>query len=264
MIQASDDKPSIVPGPSRVPFLLALAVTCLGLVVMAAWYADYAPLIGVQPSFPPMMFNAALLFALSGLGLVAFHFRQPRLTLVLGMTVAVFALLTLTQYLFGVDLGLDRLLMRDVHADPSRVPGRMAPNTALAFMLSGIALMAVGTSRRHPHRHALIGILGALVAALALVSVFGYASGIPAAYAWGRAIGMAAHAALGFLLLGGMFYCLCLARGLHRRSAAAALAAAHGGHRRSGDGCRRLAGAAWTGTHAYRAAGPDRNRSGTQ
>ena len=205
MTQASDDKPSIVPGPSRVPFLLALAVTCLGLVVMAVWYADYAPLIGVQPSFPPMMFNAALLFTLSGLGLVAFYFRQPRLTLVFGMTVAVFALLTLTQYLFGVDLGLDQLLMRDVHADPSRVPGRMAPNTALAFMLSGIALMAVGTSHRHPHRHALIGILGALVAALALVSAFGYASGIPTAYAWGHAIGMAAHAALGLLLLGGCF-----------------------------------------------------------
>lgn len=171
---------------------------------MAAWYAGYAPLLRVRPSFPPILFNTALLFVLSGGGLLALSRGYVRLAFAFGTAVVAAVLLTLLQHLFGVGLGIDQLLMRDALAGNLRTPGRMTYNTASGFALAGLSLMVLSVCRQHPQRHAAVAILGAFILALALFSLFGYVSGMPEAYTKNHhVVGMALLTVVGFLLLGG-------------------------------------------------------------
>jgi len=149
-----------------------------------------------------MMFNAAVLFTLSGGGLLAFYFRAPRLSVGLGVVVITLGLATLLQYLFEVNFGIDELFVRDTDAAGNRPPGRMAFNAALAFVQAGFALTLMGVRHRHPQRHAVVAVLGMLTVAFALLVLFGYLSGIETIHTWGHAIGMAPPAALGFLVIG--------------------------------------------------------------
>ncbi|TAM46748.1 MAG: PAS domain S-box protein [Gammaproteobacteria bacterium] len=196
--------PAVVPRSSRILFIPGLLITGFGLIVMAAWYAGYAPLLRVRPSFPPILFNTALLFGLSGGGLLALSRGHVRLAFAFGTAVVAMVLLTLLQHLFGVDLGIDQLFMRDALAGILRTPGRMTYNTASGFALAGLSLLVLSVRRRHPQRHAAVAIFGGLVLVLALFSLFGYVSGMPEAYTKNHhVVGMALLTVAGFLLLGG-------------------------------------------------------------
>lgn len=77
-------------------------------------------------------------------------------------------------------------------------PGRMAPNTALCFILSGSALALLSTNKHHT----IIEILALLLLAFALKALVGYLIGAGNGYAWGKLTGMALHTTTGFLALG--------------------------------------------------------------
>lgn len=82
---------------------------------------------------------------------------------------------TLIQYATGYDLGIDLALGRDVLRDDARYPGRVAPNTAIAFLLFGLALL---TRNRQTRRGAspsdFVLVLVLLIGCMALL---GYAYG---------------------------------------------------------------------------------------
>jgi signal transduction histidine kinase/CheY-like chemotaxis protein len=104
--------------------------------------------------------------------------------------------LTLAEYLFGVSLGVDWYLPGVVEWSNPYL-GRMAPNTAVAFVLVGLGLACAG--RVAP---GMVGFCGVLVFCLANTALVGYLSDLRGAYIWGEFSGMALQSALGFLLLG--------------------------------------------------------------
>jgi sigma-B regulation protein RsbU (phosphoserine phosphatase) len=95
--------------------------------------------------------NAAVCLVLLGLALgltrKADHRRpsepRERSGQILAGIVALVGLLTLTEHVFGWDLGIDQLLFREPAADAffSRAPGLIAPITALEFLLLGLGLI---------------------------------------------------------------------------------------------------------------------------
>ena len=87
-----------------------LALT-LGVVVLFGWYAHISTLIQVHPSFVAMQYNTALGFLVCGIGLVAANLLKARVTLFTGSFLVLLGGLTLIQYIFSVDLGIDQLLM---------------------------------------------------------------------------------------------------------------------------------------------------------
>ncbi len=115
-----------------------------------------------------------------------------------GVSVALF------EYIKGVDLGIDQLLMQHYITVLTSHPGRMAPNTALCFMLSGSAvLLSAGILRRWA---ALTNaILGSLLLGLAVIALFGYVIGLESVYGWGQLTCMAVHTAAGFIVVGSGF-----------------------------------------------------------
>ena len=94
-------------------------------------------------------------------------------------------LLTLIQYIFILDFGIDQLFMEHHITVGTSHPDRMAPNTAVCFSLTGAALLAISEFRLR--RLPLItGILGSIILALGVVAFFGYLMEIESAYGWGN------------------------------------------------------------------------------
>jgi signal transduction histidine kinase len=178
--------------------LVGLAVGAAGGVLAAGWLLRAPELVELPPDWTPMQANAALGFAVAGLGLVLAAAGGPlrHLASLLGVGVAALGGATLAQYALGSDLGIDQRLVPDWMGTDAAHPGRMAPNAALGLAVAGASLALARTLPM------LASALGALAAALGASALLGYATGIEDAYGWGSLTRMAPGTALGLLLLG--------------------------------------------------------------
>src|SRR5438046_4343358 len=111
-----------------------------GGLVLIGWLLDIALLKSVWPGLVTMKANAALAFVFGGCALWMlgadpadpFAGRRRRIGQVFASIVALIGLLTLSEYFFGWDLGIDQCLFRDVQGIADTLPpGRMPHITAL-------------------------------------------------------------------------------------------------------------------------------------
>ena len=99
----------------------------LGFVVLIGWYAHSAALIQVYPTFVPMQYNTAASFLLCGLMVLGLAYNRHWLALACGVVVTTVGTLTLTEYIFGINIGIDQLMMQHYITLETSNPGRMAP-----------------------------------------------------------------------------------------------------------------------------------------
>src|SRR5262245_52238827 len=174
----------------------------LGSVVLFGWHTHRLWLIQIRPTFVPMQYNAALSVLLGGLGLLVLSWGRARLAVACGIVMATIGLLTLCEYLFGLSLGLDQLFFSPFITVRTSHPGRMAPQTALSFLLTGTVLMMLCRPARHGLVRLLPGLLSLSVGGLGLVGSFGYVAGVPTAYQWQPFTDMSMLCAIGCVVLG--------------------------------------------------------------
>lgn len=177
------------------------SVFLLGVTVIIGWYFNLPILIQVHPSFVAMQFNTALGFFVLGLAILIFNIHRKIITISLATIAILLGSLTLIQYIFQIDLSIDTLFMEPYILVGASHPGRMAPNTALNFLLSGIALVLISQPKRKINLLT-SSFLGALVIGLGTVVFLGYLSSIETAYGWGRLTRMALHTSSGFVVFG--------------------------------------------------------------
>jgi diguanylate cyclase (GGDEF)-like protein len=191
------------PNAARTATLVAgAACALLGLLVLLGWHLHVPLVIQIHPAFAPMQYNTALGFLLGGSGLLAAQGRRRAVSMACALGVALIGLLTLLTHIFASDIGLDQLFMQHYITVASSRPGRMAPNTALCFLLIGSALLLTGAGAPLRRRWHGVCLLAALAIGLSLAALMGYVVGIPGAYGWGNLTRMAVHTALGFVTLG--------------------------------------------------------------
>ena len=178
----------------------------LGLVVLTGWYTHNLNLIQVNPAFVPMQYNTALGFVLAGLGLSAMAFSRLRIAGLVGLVTLSLGFATLVQYVAAVDLSIDQLFMEHYVNVKTSHPGRMAPNTALCFSLSGLTLLLASFFNKKEENNGVVGVLGVMILGLGIVAFTGYLTGMETAYGWGHLTKMAIHTALGFIVLGIGFF----------------------------------------------------------
>ncbi len=104
----------------RAATLAGAFTAAMGILVLVGWYTHNVTLIQVFPAFVPMQYNTALGFVLCGSGLVALTHDRFLLAGALGSAAGVIGLLTLIEYLFGVQLGLDELFLEHYIRSASR------------------------------------------------------------------------------------------------------------------------------------------------
>jgi PAS domain S-box-containing protein len=193
--------------PENVAALVAAAsgasVAVLGGLVIAGWLTVAVALIQILPGMPPMQYNTALGFMICGAALLAATLDLRRPTALLGGLATIMGLATLFENLFHRNLGIDDFLVETYIFTGVSAPGRMAPNSALALSLVGLALLVLAWRPVSRSWHLWPALLGAIVVALGTAALVGYAADVPQAYGWGDFNRMALHTAIGFSLLGG-------------------------------------------------------------
>lgn len=185
---------------SLVNLLLSSLILLLGLLVLTGWFIGSEPLIQINPAFAPMQFNTALGFFMSGFGFLMIVLKKRQVASILGALIFLVGLLTLIEYIFGMNLGLDELFMEHSITILTSHPGRMAPNTALSFTLTGIAIILISSFYSVKNILFWISALGAIVFALAVVAFAGYLTNIETSFGWGHLTRMAIHTSAGFFV----------------------------------------------------------------
>ena len=194
--------------------LMGVLSLILGAVVLSGWYLHEPALIQVNPAFVPMQYNTALGFAVGGLALLGLTGFWPRFAGITSVIVLLTGALTLIEYIFAVDLHIDQLFMEHYIDLKTSNPGRMAPNTALCFSLTGLTVLLSTLYHDRARITAWTATLGALIISLGVTALAGYMISVEGAYGWGHMTRMAIHTAAGFIILGGGFVALAWSRNL--------------------------------------------------
>ena len=169
--------------------VVALAVALMGAVVCVGWAVGSRAVIQLHPGWAPMQFTTAVGFALSGMAAYLAFQRINRLAQCVAVAVATVGAVGLLEHAIGHPLGI---------SPPHPVTGAMAPGSALGFVaLSGAIVCEVR------ERYAAAAVLAGLVTASGMLALSGYVGEGQAAPGIDALMGMAAHTALGFALLGG-------------------------------------------------------------
>lgn len=181
---------------------ISLALVVLGAVVMVGWWVRSETIVQINPEFTPMQFNTALCFLLGGTGLGALARRHKWAVRVCAGALALISGLTALQYLTGGSLGIDELFVDHFTMVETTHPGRMAPNTAFAFLLSAAFLACAAPVWQPGLSRSLLLVFSPAIVGLAVLSLTGYAAGIEALFGWSQFTRMAIHTSLGFLVFG--------------------------------------------------------------
>lgn len=156
--------------------ILAFLVAAEGLKVIAGWLLNNDWLTGRHQTGSFVAPNTALLFVVSGAAILLLgvdHRATRLLARVLGVCVLLFGLLTVAEYVFHVNLGIDTLFFRRALArwTVTPTPGRFAIQTALAFSATGFAILLTDVKRR---RLVLSEPFSAFVFLVAFFGIVGY------------------------------------------------------------------------------------------
>ncbi len=181
----------------------SLLVFVTGYVTLTAWLLNLQPLKSLWPGLVTLKANAAFCLMLSGFSLwlmrnEAMSQRKRFVARSGSVAVLVVGLLTLAEYLFASNLGIDQLLFRESAGAPGTShPGRMSPLTAFSMALLGTSLFLL-TGRRGPF---VSQILALAAAPISLTALLGYLYGVKRLYGFASFTEMAPQTAVALLLL---------------------------------------------------------------
>lgn len=187
-------------------FLASVIVFSIGLVVLAGgWGLGIASLRTIRPSLGTMEAVTAASFMLSGISLwflcyVPVHPVNRRIAQVAATVVFLAGLITLAEYAFGRNLGIDLLLFPESsRATRDLIPGRMGLYTALNFSILGLGLFLFDLKTQNGRWP---GQIFSLIAGqVALVSLVGYFYHVGSLHEIGRYSFMSIQTTVVFLVL---------------------------------------------------------------
>lgn len=193
------------PQKNRAIIIISIISIITGFVVMTGWELKISLLRHIVPGFVDMVFNTGLCFVLYGGALLATQYpslkykRQAFFTLsALGALIGV---ITLLQFLFHFNTGLDELFVTDpqIVSSDHLFPGRMAFNAAINVSLLGLGLLMLGGRGRLPKL--LAQYFFHLVTALSAIALIGYLYGVSLFNTILYVSSMATHTAILFFIL---------------------------------------------------------------
>ena len=128
-----------------MPRIAAVTAAAVGAAALVGWAFDLPVLTSIVPGLSSMKANTAVAFILAGVSLWLWDAHSKNGVLIgtaCATVVATIGLLTISEYLFRWDLGIDQLLVRGpAAAVGTPFPGRMGLNTALNFALLSVPLL---------------------------------------------------------------------------------------------------------------------------
>ncbi|GEM_PF-3250613 len=190
----------------RIAVVMALSVACIGLLVLLGWALDISLLKSIGRDYITVKANSAISFIMAGVSILmviggkAGGIKKYRIGMLLAGLVVLTGVLNVSEYVFRADLGIDQLIFKDPANDLGTVnPGRMAPNSAINFILTGIAILLLDAGDKK------IFTLGSIcVFITGLISFFalvGYSFGTSEFLGIGTYTRMALYSAVAFFMI---------------------------------------------------------------
>jgi len=202
---ADESGPLVLARAERlIPQCAAVTAMVAGCAALCGWIVGNDVLKSLVPGLVAMNPVTAVAFVLLGLSLWLSILpptgRRPALAQRCGSVVVLIGLLKLCDVFLGWNSGIDRLLFPGaLETVTTGLPNRMAPTTALNFVIMGFAMVLEPRTYR---RYVLGQSLLMLSAFVSLMSLMGYIYSISFFYRIGSFIPMALPTALTFLVLG--------------------------------------------------------------
>jgi signal transduction histidine kinase/CheY-like chemotaxis protein len=180
-------------------------VTLTAFAVLGGWFFEIRVLKSIVPHYITMKANTAVCFLLLSAVLYLFkdETRSP-LRLQLGSIAAMIVIfisgLTLFEYLLDYNFGIDELFFKDPEGINGHFPpGRLAPITAINFILLSAAFL-IGNIPRNPN-HKLAQFLTGLAFVASLQGLMGYLINITYLFGSAYYTQMAIHTTICFILI---------------------------------------------------------------
>jgi signal transduction histidine kinase/DNA-binding response OmpR family regulator len=190
----------------RLSKVLCLVALVFPFSTACGWIFGIPLLTQFHPALPPIQPNTGVGLAIGALAILltperpSMNQRTP-IVLLLASSILLLGLLTLSEYAFGWDLGIDRILTRGAPTASQPFPGRPLPQTSLNFVLLGAVLLSfnLGIWPLHLGQVAWIAVgANSITAATAYIfstrTLYGFPLHTPA-------IGMAVHTSIAFVIL---------------------------------------------------------------
>src|ERR1035441_3438681 len=192
----------LLAGLTRIGCLLVASVA---VAVLCGWIFDIPRLTRLLPGLAFMKINTACALLVASIALWLLHTHQQgspwfRVARCLAVLLVALGGLTLSEHLFGLELGIDQHIPSGAQLSAQSAHlGRVSPASSFILTFLGLALLTLKARRSNlaACAHWLI-VPPLLVSALA---VLGYAYGATSLYAVRRYYLMAAHTAASFLVL---------------------------------------------------------------
>lgn len=180
-------------GIASVATLTGWLLVTISLVVLAGCFFDLPALTRFVPESDGMKANSAVAMLLAAVALLR---RDHRDRHIYSIFPALIGLLTLGEYLWGSNFGIDQLLVHDTHY--FNYPGRPSQYTSMGFVLLGFSLLFMKSRIRRLRD--LSRVLAALTGTLGLIVLASHAYATPSLHRIGPYRNVAVPTAIGFVL----------------------------------------------------------------
>jgi signal transduction histidine kinase len=189
----------------RFSEFVSILISIIGLLVLIGWLFKISILLSPGSGFSTIKTNAGLAFLLIGFSLwfvqtKRINFYNQRISQVLAGIVVIIGVLTLIEYIFNLNLGIDQLLIKEaVGALNTSSPNRMALTSSVNFILAGISILLWNVKTPRVYRPTqIIAIVGGFISLLGLLA---YIYDVSLFYHIPQFTAIAFYAVIAFLLL---------------------------------------------------------------
>jgi signal transduction histidine kinase len=189
-------------GSLNLPAAVGALVSLAGVIILLEWTFGIKLIALFSPTDSSMKANTSIVFLLFGLSLLFYQStdfgqKTARWLAVAGIAIAA---LTLSQYIFRVNLGIDEILFLDnPNPDITSSPGRMSPLVAFNFILTGTAL--VFWKQRTENNMRLAEYFGIAALVMPFIVTLGYLFRAASLYSFSTVTGVALITSILFMIL---------------------------------------------------------------
>ncbi|MBM4241785.1 MAG: hypothetical protein FJ150_09025 [Euryarchaeota archaeon] len=185
--------------------ITSLSVIVIGILILIGWAFNITILKTPNIVFPTVKSNVGIAFILIGISLWFLQKEKKSqleyfIVKICALIVVVLGFLTITEYIFNINLGIDQILFKEPWGAVDTVsPNRMAFTASLNVFLIGISLIFLERGRKEADKFSQI--FAIIVCFISLLAFLGYIYGVSTLYKIPNYTGMTFYSTVTFLLV---------------------------------------------------------------
>ena len=184
---------------------VSLLIVIIGFLVLMGWLFHIPILLSPGHGFSTIKSNTGLAFLLIGFSLwfiqtKRINLHNKQIAQILACIVVIIGVLTLIEYIFNLNLGIDQLLFKEAAgAFNTSSPNRMALNSTICFILAGMSILFWNVKTHNIYRPAQIfALIGGFISLFGLIA---YLYNVSLVYHIPQFTAISLYAVIAFVLL---------------------------------------------------------------